>query len=153
MLQTHLKMSMSTGLERAPKIRIVIVERHAAVRHALQNRLSAVPHLEVVVAVAEPASALPYLNAPTVAGEFAAAPDVVLLGLQNGPDEELYKTLEIVQQMARCPTAVIVLAPYADEVERLLLLQAGVRRYLLKYIDSPRLIQEIEGVVSCSSDP
>jgi len=42
------------------------------------------------------------------------------------------------------PAVVIALAPYADEVERLLLQQAGVFGYLLKYIDSGRLIQVIE---------
>ena len=46
--------------------------------------------------------------------------------------------------MVRCPAAVIVLAPYADEVERLLLQQVGVSCYLLKHIDSGRLIHEIE---------
>ena len=75
-----------------------------------------------------------------------AAQDVILLGLQSGSDEELFATLSVVRQMAHCPTAIIVLVPYADEVERLLLLQAGASSYLLKYIDSYRLIQEIQTV-------
>lgn len=144
MLQTRFEMSKTTPLQNPAKIRIVIVEKHAAVRRALRKRLSATPHLDVIGAVMEPAAALPFLNPPGGCGNCVAAPDVILLGLQNGPDEELFKTLDVVQQMVRCPAAVIVLAPYADEVERLLLQQAGVCCYLLKHIDSGRLIHEIE---------
>lgn len=135
---------MRANLESAPKIRIVIVEKHAAVRRALYKRLSETPNLDVIATVHEPVAALPYLTQSSTSGECNHAPDVVLLGLQNGPDEELFSTLEIVQKMVRYPASVIVLAPYADEVERLLLEQAGISSYLLKYIDSHRLIQEIE---------
>ncbi len=144
MIQTRLDMSKTTPLQNAAKIRIVIVEKHAAVRRALRKRLSATSHLDVIGAVTEPAAALAFLNPTGGSGNFADAPDVILLGLQNGPDEELFNTLDIVQQMVRCPAAVIVLAPYADEVERLLLQQVGVNCYLLKHIDSARLISEIE---------
>lgn len=143
MLGTPLETGKMIRLESAPKIRVLIVERHMAVRRALRKRLSATSDLDVLAAVQEPAAALPYLEPD---GNCANAPDVILLGLQSGSDEELFATLEIVHQMARCPAAVIVLAPYADEVERLLLQQAGVSRYLLKYIDSYRLIQEIQAV-------
>ena len=144
MLQTHLEMSETTPLQNAAKIRIVIVEKHAAVRRALRKRLSATSHLDVIGAVTEPAAALPFLISPGATGNCANAPDVILLGLQNGPDEELFNTLDVVRQMVNCPAAVIVLAPYADEVERLLLQQVGVNCYLLKHIDSAHLIHEIE---------
>lgn len=143
MLQSHIDMGNIVSLETVPKIRIVIVEKHAAVRRALRKRLSATPHLDVIATVQDPAEALAYLSSAEAVGGCPAI-DVVLLGLQNEPDEELFKTIEIVRQMVRCPTSVIVLAPYADEVERLLMQQAGVSSYLLKYIDSHRLIQEIE---------
>lgn len=136
------------SLESAPKIGIVIVEKHAAVRLALRKRLSATPHLEVLAAVQEPGEALPYLRPIESAGSSPIA-DVVLLGLQNEPDEELFKTLEVVRQMVQHPAAVIALAPYADEVERLLMQQAGVSSYLLKYIDSHHLIEEIESASHC----
>ena len=138
-------------LESAPKIRILIVEKHSAVRRALRKRLSATSDLDVVAAVQTPEAALPYLSPD--AGGCANAPDVVLLGLQSESDEELSNTLAFVHQMVRCPAAVIVLAPYADEVERLLLQQAGVTSYLLKYIDSLRLIQEIEVVAGKGRSP
>ena len=144
MLVTPLEMGkIMVRPESAPKIRVLIVEKHVAVRRALRKRLSATSDLDVLAAVADPAAALPYLDADTAC---VALPDVILLGLQSGSDEELFATLGIVYQMARCSAAVIVLAPYADEVERLLLQQAGASRYLLKYIDSYRLIQEIKTV-------
>ena len=142
MLQTPLDVGKMARPESAPRTKILIVEKHAAVRRALRKRLSATPDLDVLAAVQDPAAALPYLSD----GNCVAAPDVILLGLQSGSDEELSATLGVVRQMARCPTAVIILAPYADEVERLLLQQAGASSYLLKYIDSYRLIQEIHTV-------
>lgn len=141
---SHSVMDNIINLEGTPKIRIVIVEKHAAVRRALRKRLSATPHLDVIAAIQEPAEALAFLSAldaPTNCGSFA---DVVLLGLQNETDEELFKTVETVKQLSRYSAAIIVLAPFADEVERHLMQQAGVASYLLKYIDSPGLIREIE---------
>jgi DNA-binding NarL/FixJ family response regulator len=135
--------------ESARKIRLVIIEKHPAVRRALRGRLEAAPHLTVVADVSEPAAALPYLNPAGFPEKCDSSPEAVLLGLHNGPDEELFDTLKVVQKMAQCPTAVIVLAPYADEVERLLMQQAGASRYLLKYIDSHQLISEIESAVYC----
>jgi DNA-binding NarL/FixJ family response regulator len=131
--------------ESAPTTRVLIVEKHAAVRRALRKRLSATPALDVLAAVQDAPAALPYLD-PAGNGGCETVPDVVLLGLQSGSDDELHATLSIVRRMARCPTAVIVLVPYADEVERLLLLQAGASIYLLKYIDSYGLIQEIQAI-------
>ncbi len=133
----------------ALKIRIVIVERHPAVRRALRGRLEAAPHLTVVADVSEPAAALPYLSLSRFSEKGDESPEAVVLGLHNGPDEELFDTLRVVQKIAQRPAAVIVLAPYADEVERLLMQQAGASRYLLKYIDSHQLIHEIESAVHC----
>ena len=143
MLQTPLDVGKMARPESTLRTKILIVEKHAAVRRALRKRLSATPDLDVLAAVQDPAAALPYLNRSS---DCLAAPDVILLGLQSGSDEELFATLSVVRQMAHCPTAIIVLVPYADEVERLLMLQAGASSYLLKYIDSYRLIQEIQTV-------
>lgn len=140
-------------VETAPKIRLIIIEKHPAVRRALRGRLEAAPHLTVVADVSEPAAALPYLIHSDNSEKCGETPDVVLLGLHNGPDEELFDTLKVVRQIARCSAAVIVLAPYADEVERLLMQQAGANRYLLKYIDSHQLIHEIESVFQCGRSP
>lgn len=141
---SHSVMGTIVSLEGTPKIRILIVEKHAAVRRALRKRLSATPHLDVIAAIQSPAEALTFLSAPDGVNNCGPFADVVLLGLQNETDEELFKTIETVKQLARSSAAIIVLAPFADEVERRLMEQAGVASYLLKYIDSPGLIREIE---------
>lgn len=153
MLQSHVEMENFLSLDEAPKIRIVIVESHAAVRRALRKRLSATAHLDVIATVQEPVEALPYLNSAHPQRECDALADVVLLGLHNESDEELFRTLENVRKLTQYAAAVIVLAPFADEVERLLMQQAGVSSYLLKYIDSHRLIQEIESASHHDSTP
>ena len=153
MLQSQLEMDNISSLKEAAKIRIVIVERHAAVRRALRKRLNATSHLDVIATVQEPAEALPFLRLPHPQRECEELADVVLLGLQNESDEELFKTLENVRKLTQYSAAVIVLAPFADEVERLLMQQAGVSSYLLKYIDSHRLIQEIESASHHDSNP
>lgn len=144
MLRSYFEMDKRLSPEESPKIRIVIVERHAAVRRALRKRLNATSHLDVIATVQEPAEALPFLD-PSQPWRGCGEPaDVVLFGLQNGSDEELFKTLENVRKLTQYSAAVIILAPFADEVERSLMQQAGVSSYLLKYIDSYRLIEEIE---------
>ena len=150
---SHSAMGNIVSLEGTPKIRIVIVERHAAVRRALRKRLSATPHLDVLAAIQSPMEALTFLSAPDDANNCGASADVVLLGLQNETDEELFKTIETVKQLSRYSAEIIVLAPFADEVERHLMQQAGVASYLLKYIDSPGLIREIESASVGRSAP
>jgi DNA-binding NarL/FixJ family response regulator len=153
MFQARLELSETAKPDSASTIKLIIVEKHAAVRRALRKRLDAVPNLKVVAALPEPNAALPYLNPSGTPDDCLDTPEVVLLGLHNGPDEELFDTLHVIQQMVRSPAAVIVLAPYADEVERILMQQAGVSRYLLKYIDSHQLIHEIESAAHRGRDP
>lgn len=118
------------------KIRILIVDRHEAVRRALRIRLSAPAQLEVVGVASEPDEALELVS--------ISKPDVVLFGLQNGTDEDLFQTAIAVRNLVKLAPTVILLAPYIDSIERELLLQAGAKRYLLKHINSYSLIQEIE---------
>lgn len=122
------------------KIRILIVDRHEAVRHALCIRLSAPTQLEVIGAASDPMEAINSI--------ISQRPDVIIFGLQNGSDEELFQTAIAVRDMAREAQTVIVLAPFVDSVERELLLQAGAKRYLLKHINSQNLIHEIELAVA-----
>ncbi len=122
------------------KIKVLIIDRHQAVRRALRLRLNVPNHLEVIGAVADPVSARPFI--------IAHKPDVILLGLQNGSDEDLFRTAMAVHELAQETAVIIVLAPYVDTVERDMLLQAGASRYLLKHINSPKLIHEIESVIA-----
>lgn len=139
-------------LESSPRIKVLIVEGHAAVRRALRKRLGATADLEVIAAFPDAGAALVYLDNDRLPDRCEAMPDVILLGLQSGSDDELYDTLGVVHKMGRYPASIIVLAPYADEVERSLLEQAGASSYLLKYIDSYRLIQEIESAAAVKHD-
>jgi len=118
------------------RIKILIIDRHEAVRRALRIRLSAPAQLEVVGAAADPGEALEKIS--------TSRPDVIIFGLQNGSDEDLFQTTIAVRDMVKKTPVVIVLAPYSDIVERELLLQAGAKRYLLKHINSMNLIHEIE---------
>jgi DNA-binding NarL/FixJ family response regulator len=119
-------------------IRILIVDRHEAVRRALSIRLNAPNHLEVVGAVDNPHVAAAQIE--------LERPDVILLGLHSATDQELFSMANAVREMSCASAVVIVLAPYADAVEREVLLDAGAKRYLLKHINSNQLIREIESV-------
>lgn len=122
------------------KIKILIVDKHEAVRHALRVRLSAPVQFEVVGVASDPGEALNKMG--------PNRPDIIIFGLQNGSDEDLFQTAIAVRDMVKKTPTVIVLAPYIDSVERELLLQAGAKRYLLKHINSKNLIHEIELAVS-----
>lgn len=144
MLQPYEEPSNHLVVRNHDPIRVLIVERHAAVRNALYQRLGAAAHLEVVGSVNELAAAMSLLPNSDSQNATVAGIDVIVLGLENGSDEQLYATLRQLQQLADRDMAVIALAPYADEGVRTLLQQAGVSRYLLKHIDSCQLIREIE---------
>jgi CBS domain-containing protein/CheY-like chemotaxis protein len=80
-------------------------------------------------------------------------PDVILLEpkpADGRDDPQRITTFEHIRRETANghPTAVIVLTSYIDEAEREAALRAGARRYLLKEIDSDRLIAEIEAVAA-----
>ena len=120
-------------------IHLLIIEEHMAVRNALETRLQAAQTISTVAAV----------NALDLGLEYVQAqkPGVVLLGCRGNRSEELFSLVEAVQQMVKADTAVIIFAPYANEIEREAFLQAGASRYLLKNINTPQLISEIETAV------
>ncbi len=126
-----------TATGEAP-IRIIIIDRHEAVRRALSIRLNAPEQLEVVGVAADSNAAADQIR--------NRRPDVIVLGLHSSSDEELYEMASDVHDMSNESAVVIVLAPYADAVEREVLLDAGAKRYLLKHIDSDQLISEIESI-------
>lgn len=136
---------MMRSVESSTKpIKVLIIERHPAVREALCKRLSATPQLEIIEAAPDVAGALAWIGPHH-------EPDVIVLGLQNGTELDLLETVQEVRRLVRHPAAVVVLAPYADEVERVLLQTAGVKSYLLKQINSQQLIREIQKVAADSA--
>lgn len=121
-------------------IRLVIIEEHTAVRDALHIRLASSPHLEVVAA---------YQCTSEWAAQARRASleaDVVVLGLKSGRKRPLTAIIRDIKEFNNSGLAVVVLASFADDVEKELILQAGARRYLLKNINSNQLIAEIEAL-------
>lgn len=121
------------------QIRVLIIDGHEAVRRALRVRLSVPKQFDVVGTSPNPAAAANLVNKKQT--------DVVLLGLQTNSDAEMANMVRVVRDMTNKAVVVIVLAPYADAVERELLITAGAKRYLLKHINSDQLIREIESSV------
>jgi DNA-binding NarL/FixJ family response regulator len=120
------------------KIRLLIIEEHKAVRHALETRLRSSLVVEVI-------SAIPRVPDGVLNGSMPNA-DVTLLSVELGKNRQSDVVVDMVQRLVRWGAAVIVLTPYADDVERELLLHAGASRYLLKNVNTPQLIAEIEQV-------
>ncbi|PID86222.1 MAG: hypothetical protein CSB13_04085 [Chloroflexi bacterium] len=116
------------------KVRLLIIDEHEAVRQALTTRLSSTASIEVVATTRD-------LCAPELTGRGYS--DVALLGLKSCSDVDLDATIGTVERLTEAGTAVIVLTPFADDIERELVLHAGAYRYLLKDINSPQLISEI----------
>lgn len=131
---------MAVVSESGLPIRILIVDRHEAVRRALRIRLSVPSHLDVVGDSATLSSVDEKIR--------CWHPDVIVLGLHNATDEELAVLVRSVASICSKMVTVIVLAPYIDAMERDLILGAGAKRYLLKHINSNQLIHEIESAVA-----
>lgn len=117
---------------------LLIIESHTAVRHALATRLRCAQGIAEVRAVATIAEAIEQLT--------LAKSDVILWGLRHPLPEDLKSLVMQLRQLASMGGKIIVLASYFDENGRELLLQAGAKQYLLKTIDTPRLLQAIEKV-------
>lgn len=122
------------------KTQVLIIDEHPHVRRALAARLATTPHIQVMATAAS-----------IQEGLTAAAlkhPDVVLLGLKT--QEKQRDTTDIrslSKELAAYGAGLIVLTTYAVDEERRLIMDAGAKRYLLKDIDSRRLIAEINAVI------
>lgn len=120
------------------KVHILIIDEHPAVSQALVARLSAVPHLEVVAATTSFQCGLQRIR--------ELEPDVVILELKGLSEFRLDPIGAISRAISGRSVGVIVLTSYPDDLERAVALQSGAHRYLLKDIDSERLISEIQQV-------
>lgn len=122
------------------KIRVLIIDEHPAVCEALAARLGSVASIEVVGAESAFQDGLDCLD--------IAKPDVIILELKWKSEGDTEPLAAIARRLSGDSTAVIVLTSFVDEAERIHVLQAGARRYLLKDIDTRRLIDEIEAVAA-----
>ena len=118
---------------------LLIIESHTAVRQALATRLSCAKGIREVKTVATVAEAVEQVA--------SYQPDAILLGLRHPLVDELKCLVTQVRELANAGRTVIILVSYFDEMEREVLLQAGAKKYLLKTIDTPRLMQSIENAV------
>ena len=118
------------------KTRLLIIDDRETVRQALEDRLSHAPEIELVGSVGSTAEGLQAVR--------ALLPDVVLLEIKMADGSGVDACRQITQA---APSAdVIVLTSYMDEAERQAAFQAGASSYVLKDIDSQRLIRAIESI-------
>lgn len=127
------------------KIRLLIIEEHKAVRQALLTRLRSSPMIEVIDVFPHIGDGLPHTAESSLNGRQRLA-DVALLSIKQSNERYFERTLRLIEDLVSQGTAVIVLTPYADDIEQELLLEAGASRYLLKNVNTPQLITEIESV-------
>jgi DNA-binding NarL/FixJ family response regulator len=114
------------------KIKVLIVDEYLAVRRALAARLSSVPHIDVIA----------------TAIDIREGMDVILLELKGTSTLLMNPVSEMHQALAGHPAGIIVLTSYAEDDEREAALAAGASRYLLKHVDTARLLSEIEAVAA-----
>ena len=125
------------------QIHLLIIEEIPTVRQALEMRLRSSSQIMVLAAV-------PY---PDTESQFDGLPlsDVTLLRISNRNDEQLDRTLELVNHLTARGSAVIVLTPFPNDVEQALVLEAGAIRYLPQAVNTPGLIAVIREVATYAS--
>ncbi len=126
------------------RIKVLIVDEHLVVRQALAARLRSFSQIEVI------ATAQDFHEGLECARK--SKPDIILLELKGTRSLQPNPVGELNKALAGHPAGIIVLTSYADDDERKAALNAGARRYLLKHIDSARLLTEIEAVASEVTD-
>jgi DNA-binding NarL/FixJ family response regulator len=114
----------------------LIIDDRETVRQALEARLRHAPEIEIVGSSGS--------SEEGIQAALSLAPDVVLLEVKMADGKGLDTCRHIKQ--AHSNTDVIILTSYVDEAERQAAFQAGASSYVLKDIDSQRLIRAIESI-------
>jgi DNA-binding NarL/FixJ family response regulator len=118
-------------------MRLLIIDDHDAVREALATQLRTVARVEVVGCTGCWRTGL--------RDAVRMKPDVVLLETKRADGEGLEALRCLTEQ---CPhTSVVVLTSYPDTEEQVEAARMGATRYLLKDIDTPQLVREIQAAV------
>ena len=114
-------------------IRIFIIDEHQASREMLALRLSSLPDFNVVGTTGDGGDGLRRIE--------ELRPDLVLVDIKMRNADGM----EVCRKACTSSegTKVAVLTPYIDARERRMALQAGVRGYLLKEVNTLRLAQRI----------
>jgi len=117
--------------------RLLIIDDHETVREALEAQLGTTAGLEVIGCTGSWRAGLRETE--------KLKPDIVLLEIKRG-DGPGFEALRCLTE--RCPcTSVIVLNSYPDANEQNEARRMGAARYLLKDIDTPQLVREIQACV------
>ena len=117
--------------------RLLIIDDHDVVREALEARLRETAELEVVGCTGCWRTGL--------RDAVQLKPDVVLLETKRADGQGLDALRRLTEE---CPTtSVIVLTSYPDAEEQTAAEHIGARNYVLKDIDTPQLVREIQAAV------
>jgi DNA-binding NarL/FixJ family response regulator len=118
-------------------MRLLIIDDHDAVREALEARLSAAADVEVVGCTGCWRTGLQ--------DTLRLKPDVVLMETKRADGQGL-KALRCLTE--ECPdTSIVVLTSYPDAEEQTEALRIGAARYMLKHIDTPQLVRDLQASV------
>jgi len=113
---------------------LLIIDDHDAVREALEARLRTTAEVEIVGCTGCWRTGL--------RDAVRLKPDVVLMEIKRSD----LQGLDALRSLTReCPHAsVVILTSYPDAEEQAEALRAGAASYLLKEIDTPQLVREIQ---------
>jgi len=116
---------------------LLIIDDHDFVREALEARLGEATELDVVGCTGCWRTGL--------RDAVRLKPDVVLLETKRADGQGLEALRRLTEQ---CPdTSVVVLTSYPDEEEQTEAHRIGAQSYILKDIDTPQLVREIQAAV------
>ena len=118
-------------------MRLLIIDDHDAVREALEARLHTTARFEIVGCTGCWRTGL--------RDAVRLKPDVVLLETKRADGQGL----EALRQLTKeCPyTSIVILTSYPDAEEQTEASRMGAIRYILKDIDTPQLVREIQAAV------
>ena len=117
--------------------RLLIIDDHDVVREALEIRLRAATAVEIVGCTGCWRTGL--------RDAVRLKPDVVLLEIKRSDGQGLEALRGL---SAECPhTSIVILTSYPDAEEQMEAQRIGAMRYILKDIDTPQLIREIQASV------
>ena len=123
-------------------IRVFIIDEHPLAREMLARRLGSKPDMKVVGTTGDAETGLRQIE--------ELRPDVVLL------DIKMHQADGVEVCRRACSIAdgakVAILTSYVDAAERRLARQAGVQGYLLKEVDTPKLVRWIRRLVGVPDD-
>jgi DNA-binding NarL/FixJ family response regulator len=120
-----------------PPTRLLIIDDHDTVREALEARLHTAASIDIVGCTGCWRTGL--------RDAAKLKPDVVLLETKRADGQGLEALRRLTRQ---CPhTSVVILTSYPDAEEETEARRMGVVRYVLKDIDTPQLVREIQAAV------